>query len=125
MQDYVTEHPIIGVIRQWLCDEFGIIYTGNFKLYLEEDNYGLGLEMGNFERPIIIGGQFESDEDFINYYKKEFRIKQLYRIELFRAVKNQSDEMDDLFFINDKGEPISVPLIDNRHIRQIQNEHNP
>jgi len=34
--------------------------------------------LNNWERPVIIAGQFESDKDFIAYVEKEFRLRKLY-----------------------------------------------
>lgn len=124
-EDFITEHPIIDAIRDWLCNRYGLIYTKHFKLYLDDEEYAIGIEQGNFERPIVIGGQFENDNQFVLYFEKEFALKQLYRIPLFSAAKAQTDELDSrLFFINEKGEECETELVENRQIRQIQNEHN-
>lgn len=125
--DFVTQHPIIDAVNAWLLEKYCLIYTKNFKLYMEpfEDNdgtdYAMGVEVGNFDRPIVIGGQFDTDQEFIDYYEKEFAAKQLWRIPLFSAAKQQLDELDYIFPTEDI--PVAE-LVDNRQIRQIQNEHN-
>lgn len=129
MTNYVLEHPIIDEFISWIQEVYCIKYTKKFKLYKEEDNYAFGIEIGNFERPIIVAGQFESDADFLRYLKEEFKFKQLYRTILFQAVKAQVDELDaDLWFVDGVKDGAVITkttdLVDNRHIRQIQNEHN-
>ena len=71
---YVEEHPIIDAIKQFFIDEYCVSYEKRTQLFIDDEgSYVIYISLNNVERPLMIGGQFESDEEFTEYVKKELR----------------------------------------------------
>lgn len=83
-QNYIwTDSPIINKLNEYLISTYGVCYNKGYKIFIDEDNYTLYLDLNNPDRPTIIAGQFESEEDFTNYLIKEMRRRGLFRNEYF------------------------------------------
>jgi len=92
-EDYVTEHPVLDAIKEYICTQYKLLYTGRSKLFREGNVYVLHFNLNNDERPIILAGDFSTDADFINYFKREFRNRSLYNTKYFSAFKVMPDSV--------------------------------
>ena len=81
--DYVEQHPILDAIREFMCTYFQVEYNKSMRLYLDDTSYVIYISLNNTERPLMMGGDFESDEDFIHYIEGELKKRKLHFIKYF------------------------------------------
>ena len=71
--DPVDGQQIMIEFNLWLSETYGLMYNKSYKLYKENGEYSLYLHINNQDRPYIIAGQFENDDQFLSYLKKDFQ----------------------------------------------------
>lgn len=74
---------IMDSFNCWLMETYGLKYNKTYKLYKENGEYSLYLHMNNEDRPYIIAGQFNNDDQFLSYLKKDFQDNKIFLGEYF------------------------------------------
>lgn len=75
---YENQQYIMDKLNEWLNEVYCVEYIGGFKVYKDDIRYSLYLNFLNQDRPMIIAGEFFSDEEFIEYLKKQMRERALF-----------------------------------------------
>jgi hypothetical protein len=89
----ITEVPqynnpnIMIEINKWLEDTYQVSYNKTYELYKLDEEYSLYLHLNKQDRPLILSGQFTSDEAFIEFCKKELRFKRPFEVQYFNLYK--------------------------------------
>lgn len=96
---------IIKTLLDYIECKYHKIYTREIKLIIDGHSYSTFFELNNIDRPLCIGGEFETDELFYNYLKKEFDQRKLYNSKYFVL------KMDGYLSLN--GEKIETNNINN------------
>lgn len=81
--DPIIDHHIMKEINKWLIEEHGVYYNKSYELFMDKPDYSLYLHLNNRDRPLILAGQFDSDDKFIDYIKKELNSRKTFWIEYF------------------------------------------
>lgn len=81
---------LVERILQHLRDQYCVEYTGKltYRTRPEAEEYVLEWPLNPVdERPLMLMGQFNSEEDFFNYIKKEIKTKRFFLYKNFIAYK--------------------------------------
>ena len=81
--DHVTEHDIINKIKDFYIEYFKVTYVKQMKLVIDATSYIIYLDLNNSDKPLMIGGDFDSDIDFTNFIIKELKKRNLERTKYF------------------------------------------
>lgn len=85
---YENQQYIMDKINEYLREVYCVEYTGGYRIYKDDIRYSLYLNFLNYDRPMIIAGEFFSDEAFIEYIKKQMRERSLFSTtQYFRLLK--------------------------------------
>ncbi len=74
---------IIDNINKHLLNKHNMLYKGKMSVEKEGDSYTLLLNLNNQDRPLVIAGEFDSDEEFTTYANKELDNKKPFLTEYF------------------------------------------
>jgi formylmethanofuran dehydrogenase subunit E-like metal-binding protein len=79
---------IIGELLTYIETRYKRVYNSTMTLDVDVDtdndnggytSYNLYINLNNLNKPLCIGGQFNSDSDFLTYLKSEFDKRNLYK----------------------------------------------
>lgn len=80
-QDYFKEG-----LNKALEERFCVRYTGGMIVYKGETNYTLVLNLANQDNPLIIAGDFQTDEQFLNYIIQEMIERRMFMFSRFDRI---------------------------------------
>jgi hypothetical protein len=69
---------IIQEFLNYIQCKYEKIYTAPIQLVQNETSYSVYMALNNVDKPLCIGGDFETDQQFLDYLKKEFDARKLY-----------------------------------------------
>lgn len=70
-------------IEKYLCERHEVKYTGKFQYTVDDTSYSLLWNLNNQDKPMVIAGDFESEEDFYNYVCKEIDTRKFFLRQYF------------------------------------------
>lgn len=85
---------LIERIHKYLNEVLCVEYTGKmtYRVNLETEEYTLEWPLNPVDnRPLVLMGQFNSEEDFYNYIIKEIKTKRFFLYKNFNAIKVPKD----------------------------------
>jgi len=77
------EQKTHGFIKSYYNAE----YNGELIVDKEDDVYSLSLAIPSYMAKTNIGGQFESDDLFLDYIEKELKLRNYIRVYFYKVVK--------------------------------------
>lgn len=83
------EKNILDIIEKY----YKCKYTGGIEVKKLLSGYKLILDLGNPDKRVIqIAGDFEQEEDFLKYIKKELISRQLEKVKFYKGVVNYPED---------------------------------
>ena len=85
---------LIERIHKYLNEVLCVEYTGKmtYRVNLETEEHTLEWPLNPVDnRPLVLMGQFNSEEDFYNYIIKEIKTKRFFLYKNFNAIKVPKD----------------------------------
>lgn len=70
---YSTDHNIVTEINKWLLEVHCIEHKAKSKVLVDGDFYTMDFELNNSVMPYSISGEFNSEDAFIDYVKKQLK----------------------------------------------------
>lgn len=78
-------------LAQAILDYIAILYSATYEGYIrvlvEDDLYTLELGIPSYLCKSTISGQFDTDEDFLDYIYEELRIRNYVRIYFYKTIR--------------------------------------
>lgn len=88
-EPYINQNYIMAKLNEYLMDVYCLYYRGGYTIYKMGDSYTLYIDFLNKDFPVIIAGDFLSDDDFIEYLKKEMRERGLFNTNYFEVTRQK------------------------------------
>lgn len=90
---YENGSYIMSKLNEYLADKFCLIYDGGYRVYKDDIRYSLYLNFMNYDKPMIISGEFFSDDDFVSYLIKEMRMRHLFDNKYYKVLRVNEEDM--------------------------------
>lgn len=71
-------------LKNYFRDRYCYEYNSQIILDKNESSYVLQFSLNRENKPLIIGGEFSSDESFLEYVKKEIDKRRVYLLQVFK-----------------------------------------
>lgn len=71
-------------IINYILEKYQIRYNSQIKVTSEDGVYGLEFALNRENKPLVISGDFDSDESFLNYVKKEIDKRRFFTLEVYK-----------------------------------------
>ncbi len=84
---------LANLIIAYFIEKYEVCYNRPLPIEIDGNNYLCKLYLAHDWRPIIIQGEFESDEQFLTYMKKEIDQRRLHTVWFSRLYK----ELDSIY----------------------------
>ncbi len=79
-------------IKCHLIDKYELLYNKTMEVTVDGEFYSLFMELNNADRPLMIGGEFETDLDFAKYVVKEIDRREIFKTKYF--IIQATDELN-------------------------------
>jgi hypothetical protein len=84
----MNEAELAQAILDYIKTEYKAEYTGSIKVTKDKGIYSFIIGVPSYMFPTLLSGDFETDEDFLDYIKEELRIRNYMRV-YFYEVKRE------------------------------------
>jgi hypothetical protein len=85
----MTELELVNEILDFIKIQYKANYIGVIKVTKADGIYTLSIGIPNYKFPTLLSGNFENDEDFLEYIKKELSSRNYMRV-YFYEVRRES-----------------------------------
>lgn len=86
-EPYEGGEYIMSKLNEYLAEKFCMIYDGGYRVYKDDIRYSIYLHFLCYDKPMIISGEFFSDDDFIAYLIKEMRERHLFDVSYYKVLR--------------------------------------
>lgn len=80
------EQAILDYIRNWHSAD----YVGTIEVTVENGVYKLALGIPSYMCLTTIGGEFSSDEDFLNFIYEEIRKRNYMKVDFYKVYRTET-----------------------------------
>lgn len=71
-------------ITKYILDTYDVIYNSDIIVSINDNSYNLEFSLNRENKPLFIGGEFDSDESFLDYIKKEIDKRRLFILKVYK-----------------------------------------
>lgn len=70
-------------LKQYICNTFDVEYSKRLPITIDGNNYICTLYLNQSDKPIIIQGEFESEDQFYNFMIKELNNRRMHVVSYY------------------------------------------
>ena len=84
----MSEQELVQKILDYIMTLYKAEYTGSISVTRSDNSYIFRIGVPSYLCPTAISGDFESDDDFLQYIYEELRIRNYMRLYIYKVTKN-------------------------------------
>lgn len=83
----MNDQELTQAIRDYIKSLYSANYNGYLKAEKVDSEYKMSIGVPSYMFPTVIAGNFDSDEDFLNYIYEELRTRNYMKQDHYKVVK--------------------------------------